>query len=121
MEYRAPYIINDRRIRFAVVGCGRISDRHFDALAAHRERAELVAVCDTDPQLAQAASARHGVPGYYSIPDLLAHSEADVAVLCTPSGLHPQHAMDIARAGRHVVTEKPMATRLADGKRMVAT
>ena len=121
MEYRAPYIINDRRIRFAVVGCGRISDRHFDALAKHHERAELVAVCDTDPALAQAASARYGVPGYYSIPSLLAHSEADVAVLCTPSGLHPQHAMEIARAGRHVVTEKPMATRLADGKRMVAT
>ena len=48
MEYRAPYVINDRPIRFAVVGCGRISDRHFEALAVHCERAELVAVCDAD-------------------------------------------------------------------------
>ena len=121
MEYRAPYVINDRPIRFAVVGCGRISDRHFAALAAHRERAELVAVCDTDAALVAASAAKHKVPGYASIRELLKHSEADVLVLCTPSGLHPQHAVEIARAGRHVVTEKPMATRLIDGKRMVMT
>lgn len=119
MEYRAPYIINDRPIRFAVVGCGRISDRHFEALAVHRQRAELVAVCDTDATLMQASAANRGVPGYGSISELLKHSQADVLVLCTPSGLHPQHAMEIARGGRHVVTEKPMATRLVDGKRMV--
>ncbi len=119
MEYRAPYIINDRPIRFAVVGCGRISERHFEALAAHRERAELVAVCDTDAKLMEACAAKLGVPGYNAISDLLKRTEADVLVLCTPSGLHPQHAMEIARAGRHVVTEKPMATRLVDGKRMV--
>ena len=121
MEYRAPYIINDRPIRFAVVGCGRISDRHFEALAVHCERAELVAVCDADAAVAQASAAKHGVPGYASISELLKHSSADVLVLCTPSGLHPQHAIEIARAGRHVVTEKPMATRLIDGKRMVTT
>ena len=121
MEYRAPYIINDRRIRFAVIGCGRISDRHFEALGAHRERAELVGVSDSDSALAQAIGAQHGVPGHGSITELLAHTQADVLVLCTPSGLHPQHAIEIARAGRHVVTEKPMATRLADGKRMVTT
>ncbi len=85
----------------------------------HRQRAELVAVCDTDATLMQASAANRGVPGYGSISELLKHSQADVLVLCTPSGLHPQHAMEIARGGRHVVTEKPMATRLVDGKRMV--
>ena len=39
MEYRAPYKIEDRKIRFAVVGCGRISDRHFEAIKAHTDRA----------------------------------------------------------------------------------
>ena len=121
MDYRAPYIIIDRPVRFAVVGCGRISDRHFEALAAHRQRAELVAVCDADAVAVQASAAKHGVPAYSSISELLKHSQADVLVVCTPSGLHPQHAIEIARAGRHVVTEKPMATRLVDGKRMVTT
>jgi UDP-N-acetyl-2-amino-2-deoxyglucuronate dehydrogenase len=120
MTHRAPLIIADRPIRFAVVGCGRISDRHFEAIAAHRERARLVAVCDSDPAVLAAASAAQGVPGHASVAALLAGSDADVAVLCTPSGLHPAQTIELARGGRHVVTEKPMATRLVQGKQMVA-
>ncbi|MGD9601785.1 MAG: Gfo/Idh/MocA family protein [Gammaproteobacteria bacterium] len=121
MPYRSPYQIDNRRIRFAVVGCGRISDRHFDALKSHAERAELVAVCDTDKAALARTAADLGVEGYDSLDSLLSRSEADVVVLCTPSGLHPSQTIQVARAGRHIVTEKPMATRLADGKRMVAT
>ena len=120
MSYEAPYQIADRAIRFAVVGCGRICGRHFDAIAAHADRAELVAVCDVDPKQLAAATTAHGVPGFGTLDELLAGCKADVIVLCTPSGLHPQQAVQVARAGRHVITEKPMATRLADGKRMVA-
>ena len=120
MSYRAPYRISDRKVRFAVVGCGRISDRHFDAIKQHADRAELVGVCDRDPAALQATSAKLGVKGYASIDDLLAGSECDAVTVCTPSGLHPAHAVQIARAGRHVITEKPMATRLGDGTRRVA-
>ncbi len=121
MEYRVPYRIEDRRIRFAVVGAGRISDRHFDALKAHAERAELVAIADSDPQVLKKTCETHGVEGYDGLDALLTKSDADCVALCTPSGLHPAQAMQVARAGRHVVTEKPMATRLVDGKRMVQT
>ena len=110
MEYRAPYKIEDRRVRFAVVGCGRISDRHFEAIKAHADRAQLVAVCDTDPIALKATAAKLEVPGFESIEQLLATSDADVVTLCTPSGLHPSQAVQLARGGRHVVTEKPMAT-----------
>ncbi len=120
MEYRAPYKIDDRPIRFAVVGCGRISDRHFDAIKAHVGRAELVAVCDSDAGALATATKTLDVEGYESLDRLLAQSTADVVALCTPSGLHPAQTVQIARGGRHVVTEKPMATRLVDGKRMVA-
>jgi len=120
MAYRAPYKIDDRKLRFAIVGCGRISDRHSDAIAAHRDRADLVAVCDTDPAALDKASTALQVPGYASLEQLLADSNADIVTLCTPSGLHPQQAVQVARAGRHVVTEKPMATRLVEGKKMVS-
>ncbi len=120
MAYRAPYKIDDRKLRFAIVGCGRISDRHTDAIAAHKDRAELVAVCDSDPAALEKASTAPKVPGYASLEQLLADSNADIVTLCTPSGLHPQQAVQVARAGRHVVTEKPMATRLVDGKKMVS-
>jgi UDP-N-acetyl-2-amino-2-deoxyglucuronate dehydrogenase len=111
--------ITDRKIRFAVVGCGRISASHFEALHKHATRAELVAVCDTQPTALQAATQRTGVPGFADINSLLAHCNADVVVLATPSGLHPRQAIAAARAGRHVLTEKPMATQWDDGMAMV--
>jgi len=115
-----PHPITDRRIRFALVGCGRIATNHLQALASHAERAELVAVCDPNPVALAAAVTTSGARGFATLDDLLAGSEPDVVVLATPSGLHPNQAIQIARAGRHVMTEKPMATRWEDGKRMVA-
>jgi len=112
-------VITDRKIHFAVVGCGRISKNHFDALEKHSDRAELVAVCDIDPTALDAAVNRTGARGFNSLTKLLEESDADVVVLATPSGLHASQAIQIAEAGRHVMTEKPMATRWADGKRMV--
>jgi UDP-N-acetyl-2-amino-2-deoxyglucuronate dehydrogenase len=111
--------IADRRIRIAVVGCGRISASHFNAIAAHQQALQLTAVCDTDAQTLSAAEKQHGVRGYASLDDLLKSAEVDVVALCTPSGLHPEQAIQVARAGRHVMTEKPMATRWQDGLRMV--
>ncbi len=107
--------IRDRRIRFALVGCGRISANHIQALAKHAERAELVAVCDTDPVALAAAMQAGKAPGFARLDALLAGSQPDVVVLATPSGLHPNQAIQIAAAGRHVMTEKPMATRWEDG------
>ena len=114
--------ITDRPIRFALVGCGRISGNHFDALQQHSGRAELVAVCDTRPAALQAAVTRTGARGFESLDALLAGSDAhqaDIVTLATPSGLHPLQAMRVAAAGRHVLTEKPMATKWDDGMAMV--
>jgi UDP-N-acetyl-2-amino-2-deoxyglucuronate dehydrogenase len=111
--------IVERKIRIALVGCGRIAQKHFEAIAAHRDRVDLVAVCDTDPAALSAAVGRTSVQGFESLNELLATSDADVVVLCTPSGLHPAQTIQLAAAGRHVITEKPMATRWLDGKRMV--
>ena len=115
----APYPITDRPIRFALVGCGRISANHVQALKQHVGRAELVAVCDIRPEALAAAVAQTGAAGFDSLTDLLSRSNADVVVLATPSGLHPLQAMQAARAGRHVLTEKPMATKWDEGMEMV--
>jgi UDP-N-acetyl-2-amino-2-deoxyglucuronate dehydrogenase len=111
--------VRDRRIRFALVGCGRISANHFDALERQQERAELVGVCDIDPQALARAVERTGAPGFPSLDALLAGTDADIVILSTPSGVHADQATQVAQAGRHVMTEKPMATRWRDGKRMV--
>ncbi len=113
-----PYI-SGRKIRFALVGCGRISANHFDALERHAERADLVGVCDIDPAALDRAVARTGAPGFGSLEELLAGTDADAVILATPSGLHADQAVMVAEAGRHVMTEKPMATSWRDGNRMV--
>ena len=107
-----------RRFRVLLVGCGRISERHLDAIAAHRDL-QLVAVCDEISERARAAGERHGVPAFTSYGAMLAESDADVAVICTPSGLHPRHGIMAAERGLHVVCEKPMATRLEEADALV--
>jgi UDP-N-acetyl-2-amino-2-deoxyglucuronate dehydrogenase len=112
--------IKGHRIRFALVGCGRIAKNHMAAIKQHSANAELVAVCDVDPVALANAREDTGAPGFDRYTDVLARSNADIVVLATPSGLHPQQAIQAAQAGKHVMTEKPMATRWLDGKRMVA-
>jgi len=119
-SHRPP--IQGRKVRFALIGCGRIAQNHIEALSRHAERAELVAVCDTDPAALDAAVRKSGARGYASLTELLAAREAlglDCVVLTTPSGLHPRQAIEVAQAGLHVMTEKPMATRWQDGLAMV--
>ena len=111
--------ILDRPIRFALVGCGRIAKNHFEAIAKHAGRAELVAVCDNQPAALAAAVQATGAAGFASLDELLAASNADIVVLATPSGLHSQQAVSVARAGRHVLSEKPMATKFEEGMAMV--
>lgn len=108
-----------RKLRFAMVGCGRIAQSHFAALAQHVGRAEWVAVCDTDPARVAAAVALTGAAGFSSLDAMLAGSDAEIVVLATPSGLHSRQAIRVAQAGRHVVSEKPMATKWDEGVAMV--
>lgn len=114
---KAP--VTGRKVRFALVGAGRIAANHFGSIEQHAADAELVDVCDIDPVALEAAVARTAARGHTSLDAMLAATTADAVVLTTPSGLHPVQAEAVAGAGLHVVTEKPMATRWADGVRMV--
>ncbi len=110
----------DNKIKFALVGCGRIAKNHFDALKRHDTNCEIAGVCDVDPLALAAAADFTGAKPYKSVDAMLAECDAEVIILTTPSGLHSSQAIQIAADGRHVITEKPMATRWEDGKRMVA-
>ena len=117
MAVSSPII--GRKVRFALVGCGRIASNHIGAISEHGDDAQLVDVCDIDPTALKAATEKTGANGHSSLDAMLATTDADAVVVTTPSGLHPAHAIAIARSNRHVVSEKPMATRWVDGLRMV--
>jgi UDP-N-acetyl-2-amino-2-deoxyglucuronate dehydrogenase len=107
-------------IRIALLGCGRIAKRHSDLLGGgHINGAKLVGVCDGIRARADAISSRFDVPAYYDLEQLLEQRDVDVVSVLTPSGLHPAHAIAVAKAGKHVVVEKPMALRLEDADAMI--
>lgn len=108
-------------IRFGVLGCGRISKRHLDLLGRGQiAGASLAAICDNNPQRLDDARGRFNVSAYDDIEKLLADDSVDVVSVLTPSGMHADHAIACARAGKHVVVEKPMALTLRDADRMIA-
>lgn len=105
--------------RVAVAGCGRISQFHLEAIARVNGLA-LAAVCDIDESRARASGESAGVPWFSSIDAMLAGAECDVVAVCTPSGMHPEHGIAAAKAGKHVVSEKPMALALDAAEGLVA-
>ena len=111
--------IENRKIRIAIVGCGRIAKNHFASIAKYPNDYVLIAVCDNDKQALSSAQTEHQVTGYLSLTELLANEQLDAISLCTPSGIHPEQAIEVAEAGIHVISEKPMATRWKDGVDMV--
>jgi UDP-N-acetyl-2-amino-2-deoxyglucuronate dehydrogenase len=104
-------------VRYGIVGCGHIAKKHVDAIAA-TDGAELVAVCDTNPDR-MAPIAREGIRGYTDLEQMLKDSPVDVVSICTPSGLHAELAIRAAEAGKHLVVEKPMAMTLDEADRMI--
>lgn len=105
-------------IRIALVGCGRISKNHFDVISRSSDL-KLVSVCDNVEERARQTGEEYGVPSFTSLETMLAEVPSDAVVVATPSGVHPQHGILAARAGRHVISEKPMAISLAAADALV--
>ncbi|MCR4435061.1 MAG: Gfo/Idh/MocA family oxidoreductase [Clostridiales bacterium] len=110
---------SDKKLRVALVGCGRISQYHFDAIKNNSDSLELVAVCDVVPEKADAAGHKTGADIYYSFSEMLERKDIDIVSVCTPSGMHPQHGIMAARKGFHVVCEKPMGTNLKMAEELI--
>jgi UDP-N-acetyl-2-amino-2-deoxyglucuronate dehydrogenase len=108
-----------RNFRIGLVGCGRISKNHFDAIG-RVDGLELVGVADSLAVRAEAAATEHGVPAFGSLESMLAGVECDIVTVAAPSGLHPRLGIEAARAGKHVVSEKPMAISLEGADSLIA-
>lgn len=105
-------------MKIGLVGCGRIAGRHLDAIDK-TEGLEIGGICDVIEDRWKPFAEQYGVPGYSQLDDLLAVDSIGAIAVCTPSGLHTEHAVAAAGAGKHVITEKPMATTVEDADRMI--
>ncbi len=111
----------NRPVRVAVIGCGLIAQRqHLPAYVA-AEEAEIVALVSGHRETAEVAARQFGNPRVLSTwQETIADPDVDAIDICTPNHLHAEIAIAAARAGKHVIVEKPMATELADADTMVA-
>ena len=110
--------MSEKQFRVSLVGCGRISKNHVEAIS-RIDGFELVAASDQDPERAKAIAEPLGIPWFNSYEKMLADVESDLVSICTPSGLHPAQGVAAAKSGRHVVTEKPMAISLTAADELV--
>lgn len=110
----------DKKINFALVGCGRISKNHFEAIANFRNDAKLVAVCDIDEAKARKAGEANAADFYTNYEEMLNRTDIDAVTICTPSGLHPLHGTMAANKKFHVISEKPMGTSLKKADELIS-
>jgi UDP-N-acetyl-2-amino-2-deoxyglucuronate dehydrogenase len=104
-------------LSFAIIGCGNIGNRHAEQIQAV---GRLAAVCDVVSEKAIKLGEKYKAAIFYSIEELFDKTQQiDVAVICTPNGLHAQHTITALKAGCHVLCEKPMATRSLDCTSMI--
>ncbi|HTK11456.1 MAG TPA: Gfo/Idh/MocA family oxidoreductase [Ktedonobacteraceae bacterium] len=105
----------------AIVGCGNISQMHFDAYLPHPERIRIVAACDTDPERVNAVCKRdESLQGFTSLEEMIAQASWEVAIVCTPTHVRRPVVEILAKAGKHIFVEKPFADTYQDAQSMVA-
>lgn len=104
-------------LTFAIVGCGRIANRHAQHIS---NIGTLAAVCDIVPEKARLLAQEYGANAYNSLEELLENeSELDVITICSPNGLHASHTIESLKKGYHVLCEKPMAINVYDCGEMI--
>jgi len=99
------------RVGFAIIGTGTVAIRHARAIE-EIDCAELVAVHDVDPDRALPFALEHNTEAVLQLQDLLANDHIDVVTVATPSGTHGTVAIPAAKAGKHIICEKPLETTL---------
>lgn len=108
------------KFNIAVIGCGGVSSMHFEGFARHSDRVEVVAVCDPDAERRAQAQQKYGIAqGFATVEELLAGVDFTVAVVCTPTNVREPVVATLAGAGKHILVEKPFASSLEEGERMV--
>jgi D-apiose dehydrogenase len=109
-----------KQFKIAVVGCGGVSQMHFDGYANHPDRLYLSAACDLDPARVEQAQQKYAVAqAFSSLQEMIEGAEWEVGVVCTPTPVRLQVIKTLAAAGKHIFVEKPFADSYSEAEEMV--
>ncbi len=107
-------------LKFALVGCGRIAKRHSELLGLNQiDNASLVSVCDIDENKAKSIANKFDISYYTDMDEMMQNEDIDVVSVLTESGYHAKHVINLAKYGKNIVVEKPMALTLDDADQMI--
>ncbi len=119
-----------KKLKFAIIGCGRISYKHVEALISNKEEAILVATCDVDIEKAEAKKDEYlskiedkslKVEVYTDYKEMIKSEKIDVVTIATESGYHAEIAIYAMNHGISAIVEKPMALSIKDADLMIET
>lgn len=109
----------DKKIRFALVGCGAVSNKHIDAIA-RIDNAQIVAVCDPNRTAGEKAARKCNAPWFDCSLKMVASVQADVFSILTPSGCHTNDIIKLAPHVKSILVEKPMALNIRDADNIIS-
>ncbi|MEZ4969713.1 MAG: Gfo/Idh/MocA family oxidoreductase [Flavobacteriaceae bacterium] len=107
------------KIGFGIIGTGAIASHHAKSIQ-ELEDCELVAVCSSTEERAKKASEKYGVQAYSNLDNFLSRKDLDVVCVCTESGNHMEPIIAAAKAGKHIITEKPLEVSLERANRIIS-
>jgi UDP-N-acetyl-2-amino-2-deoxyglucuronate dehydrogenase len=110
--------MDNNKIRFGIIGTGAIAGMHAKAIEAC-EDSLLVGVCSSSEERAAQAEKNFAVPAYWNISSFLEELDMDVVCICTHSGNHLEPALEVAKAGKHILLEKPIEVNLARADELI--
>jgi UDP-N-acetyl-2-amino-2-deoxyglucuronate dehydrogenase len=108
------------KIRTGIIGTGKVAHLHAAGLINLAE-SEFTAVCNANFPAAQTFAEQYGVKAYSDVEEMVQNAGVQAVTICTPHPLHAQPAIKAARAGAHVIAEKPLAASLNDCDAMIRT
>jgi scyllo-inositol 2-dehydrogenase (NADP+) len=108
-------------IKTGVVGAGLAGAGFHADYLSHTRKFDLTALCDTNSKVLAKAKRKFKVPVFSSLDELLGHGDTELVVIATPTALHAQQAIDVLRAGKHVLVEAPLCLSVREVDAISAT
>jgi UDP-N-acetyl-2-amino-2-deoxyglucuronate dehydrogenase len=107
-------------LKFALIGCGRIAERHSILLGSNQiQNAKLVSVCDISLKKAKKIATKFNISAYSDVNEMLKSETIDVAVVLTPSGDHAENVINLSSKVKYIIVEKPLALNIQDAEKMI--
>lgn len=107
-----------QKIRFALIGCGAIANKHMIAIS-RLDNAEVVGTYDIDSHTAKVFGEKNSIPAFTDVEEMIEKTKPDVLNILTPSGIHAENVMELMHFNKHFVVEKPLALRLDQIDRII--